>query len=80
VSRSLPLSHEIVGTAFSLLIMWVLQVASGVVGGERRTGTVEWYEDLVSGENSCLVDLGAATCPGWLTGPQWWSYRLELNA
>jgi len=33
----------------------------------------------VSGEISCLVDLGAATFPGWLTGPQWWSYHPELN-
>jgi len=56
VSRSRPLSLEIVGTDISRLAMWALPFGSGVVGGKLRTRAVEveWFGDLVFGEILCF--------------------------
>ena len=56
MSRSRPLSLEIVGTDISRLAMWALPFGSGVVGGKLRTRAVEveWFGDLVFGEILCF--------------------------
>jgi len=50
----LPLSLEMVGTENSQLTMWALCVLSGWWAGKQRRRAVEWFEDLVLGEITCL--------------------------
>jgi len=73
VRRSLPLSHEMVGTDMSPADNEGACFHEGVAGGQQRTRAVERFKDLVFGENpccwkiSCLGGFGAVMCRGWFT-------------